>query len=128
MILSTKALNRVMVKISGGITQQPVRFPRACELIAEGRAEWVNHPIDDYGRKPEIRIIDNDKTRKAIGYDATRRSNRGWATERIPFTGPVDGMLAGKPKGAWAWTAAVKHNHAFEVNGTSRKETACSAR
>lgn len=128
MILSAKALNRVMVKITGGIAQQPVRFPRACELVAGNRAEWVNHPVDDYGKKPEIRIIDNDKTRKAIGYDNVRRSNRKWATERIPFTGPVDRMLGGKPKGDYAWRMAVMQNKAYEVNGTAPKETACSAR
>lgn len=127
MHFSKKALNRVLVKISGGIAQQPVRFPRACELVADGRAEWVNHPVDDFGLKPEIRIVDNDKTRKAMGYDNVRRSNRKWATERIPFTGPVDNMLAGKPRGKWAWTTAVLRNNAYEVNGTSHKETACSA-
>lgn len=128
MRLSDKELNRTTVKITGGISRKPVRFPAALALVVEGRAEWVNHPVDDYGKKPEIRIIDNDKTRKAMGYDAVRRSNRAWATERIPFTAPVDRMLGGKPKGDWAWRTAVRPNHAFEVNGTSRKETACSAR
>lgn len=118
-MLSLKQLNRLTITVSGGVTASKVRFPRACELVQQGRADWVYHPVDDFGKKPEIRIVSTRATIAASAeeYDRLKRRMLTSELKRIPFAGDVDRMAGGAPKGTWAWTAAVRQNKASEVNG-----------
>lgn len=94
-MLSIKRLNRLTVTVTGGLSVSYVRFPRACELYAQGRAEWVNHPNDDPGKVPTIRIVDNEATRKAAAceYDRVKRQMNRNELKRIPFVGNIDLLL-----------------------------------
>lgn len=118
-MLSIKQLNRLTITITGGVTAAKTRFPGACRLVEQGRAEWVNHPNDDPGKVPCIRIVSTRATIAASAeeYDRLRRRMETSELKRIPFAGDVDRMAGGAPKGAWAWTAAVMRNSAAQVNG-----------
>ena len=119
--MTTKQLNRVTVRVTGGVSASSVRFPRAFEMVhVEKRAEWVNHPVDDPGKPPMIRILTTAATLAAAAceYDRLNRRLKVNELKRIPFAGDVDRMAGGAPKGAWAWEKAVMRNCAAEVNGT----------
>lgn len=94
-MLTLKALNRLTIAVTGGVSASFVRFPRACELVQQGRAEWVNHPNDDPSKKPTIRIVDTAATRKAAecDYDRVKRQMARNELKRIPFVGNIDLLL-----------------------------------
>lgn len=94
-MVSLKRLNRLTITVTGGVSAVSVRFPRALDLVARGRAEWVNHPVDDPGKVPCIRIVATDSTRKAQAceYDRIQRRMNRNELRRIPFVGNIDLLL-----------------------------------
>lgn len=97
--MTTKQLNRVTVRVSGGVTASSVRFPRAHQLVQDGRAEWVNHPISDAGKVPTVRIVTTAATMAAAAceYDRLKRRMGRNELKRIPFVGNIDLLLQARP-------------------------------
>lgn len=102
-MLKDSELKRIVVRVSGGVSSEPVRYYRAHALVQEGRASWVHHPEEGRHRQAEIRITSTAATKAAMasGYDRLRRKLTCSELRRLPVVGNLDRMLNHPKKQVW---------------------------